>query len=344
MDDILDQAPQELQQESHQEQQQAAVHPRRRLGRGLDALLGSSGGGENSAEDDADPPRERYEPDPPEVPVDRIERNPFQPRVDFDSATLEELSFSIAQKGVLQPVLVRRQGRGYQLIAGERRLQAAKIAGLTTIPVRILTMEDRDVAEAALEENLQRDDLNAIEKALAFQACLERFGGTIEELASRLSMQRATISNFLRLLELPEPVRAAVRRNGITSGHARALLPLQFDADAQWTLCERIQNESLTVRRTEEEVRAILEAREANDPRIDEPADTVPFDATAAEGEKPSAAALTNHVKSLAEQLTSALGAKVEIRLKGKERGKVVVHFASNDQFERIVKQLRPAA
>lgn len=343
MDDILEQAPQEVAQESAPEQQQD-FQPRRRLGRGLDALLGSKGGGDSHPLDDDDPPRERFEPDPPEVPVDRIERNPFQPRVDFDAATMEELSESIGQKGVLQPILVRRHGSGYQLIAGERRLQAAKKAGLTTIPVRILTLEDREVAEAALEENLQRDDLNAIEKALAFQACLERFGGTIEELATRVSMQRATISNFLRLLELPERVREAVRANRISSGHARALLPLQSDADVQWSICERIRSESLTVRQTEVEVRAILDAREAeNDPSIDAPAETLPFDPAATSAQSP-ATSPTNHVKSLAEQLTSALGTKVEIRLQGKERGRVVVHFTSNDQFERIVNQLRPAA
>ncbi|MEX0700750.1 MAG: ParB/RepB/Spo0J family partition protein [Planctomycetales bacterium] len=323
--------------DNHPEEQ--PQQPRRRLGRGLDALLG--GGNGPPAADGS--PHDRSEPDPLEVPIDRIERNPFQPRIDFDPATLEELSYSVAQRGVLQPLLVRRHANGYQLIAGERRLQAAKHAGLATVPVRILAMEDREVAEAALEENLQRDDLNAIEKALAFQQCLERFGGTIEELANRLSMQRATISNFLRLLELPDEVKEALRRNGISPGHARALLALHFDAAAQWTMCQRIQHAGLSVRQTEDEVRHIIDAcANYEDPRVDGPAETVPF--AEAGAAQPAGAALTNHLRSLAEQLTSALGAKVEFQLKGKERGRVVIHFASNDQFERIVKRLRPAA
>lgn len=340
MDDILEQAPDgSPEAQAHDQLPQEPLQPRRRLGRGLDALLG--GGGEAPL---AEEPLQRLdEPDPLDVPIDRIDRNPFQPRVDFDPETLEELSQSIAQRGVMQPVLVRRHGSGYQLIAGERRLQAARKAGLTTIPVRILAMEDRDVAEAALEENLQRDDLNAIERALAFQSCLERFGGTIEELASRLSMRRSTISNFLRLLELPEPVREAVRHGRISPGHARALLPLQFDAGLQESLCAGIEKGNLTVRQTEDRVREILNSREGEvDPRIDEPADTLSLEDAARQ--RAQNEPLTNHLKSLADQLSQALEAKVEFKLRGKERGRVVIHFDSNDQFERIVKRLRPAA
>ncbi|MCB1632909.1 MAG: ParB/RepB/Spo0J family partition protein, partial [Pseudomonadales bacterium] len=179
---------------------------KRRLGRGLNALLGSAGDAANSA-DDRPVLRIAAPPGSDEIALELIERNPFQPRREFEQSSIDELTDSIRKHGVLQPLLVRQKPNGeagYQLIAGERRWRAAQQAGLESIPCRVIDCEDRSVSEAALEENLKRQDLNVIEKAQAFKDYLDRFGGTIEELARQLSMNRATVSNMMRLLELPE--------------------------------------------------------------------------------------------------------------------------------------------
>jgi len=289
----------------------------------MSALLGGG-----SAEPCPETPQAK--PDPSQIHIGSIERNPFQPRQDFEEETLHELAESIKQHGILQPLLVRPHDGQYQLIAGERRWLAAKLAGLENVPCRVLELDDRQVCEAAIEENLKRKDLNVLEKAQAFQDYLDRFGSSIEKLAKQLSMNRSTVSNSLRLLELPDFVKQSLRADKITNGHARALLSL---AEAeQVALCRRIQSELLSVRNTEKEVRAILQGR---------PRAGVPFPI---KGEKPEAATVTNHVLSVQEQLREHLGAKVEIRVSGKESGKIVIRFHSNDEFERIIRQLRRAA
>ena len=308
---------------------------KRRLGRGLTALLGS--GGDAPAVE----PRVLAE-EPPsvqsaneseaanssdEIAVEMIERNPFQPRTEFEEEALLELAESIRQHGVLQPLLVRIADDGYQLIAGERRWLAAQKAGLETVPCRVLDLPDQEVSEVAIEENLKRKDLNALEKAAAFQEYLKRFDATIEELAKRLSMNRSTVSNILRLLELPEAVKDAVWADKISAGHARALLPLNEDQQSE--LCKRIQSEGLSVRKTEEAVRGILQPA-ANEASPVAPGKTAP--------------AVSNHVVSLQNQLREMLGMKVEIRLRNKDAGKVIMHFESNDDFERLFKSLREAA
>jgi ParB family chromosome partitioning protein len=299
---------------------------RRRLGRGLNALLGTApmgGSDEPSAGDQT------------EISVELIERNPFQPRQDFDQTALNELVDSIRQHGVLQPILVRPAGDGYQLIAGERRLIAAKKAGLHQVPCRVLNLTDQQVSEVALEENLKRQDLNVLEKAIAFQDYLKRFGCTIEDLARRLSFERSTVSNMLRLLELPEAVKSDLRSDKISAGHARALLALKSE-DARVDLSRRIQKESLSVRKTEEAVRESLAPKDA---------DVVPFPgnedlAPATTGNR------TSHIAGLQSQLRDWLGANVEIKLSGKskDKGKIVIDFGSNDDFERIVGKLQRAA
>lgn len=310
---------------------------RRRLGRGLSALLG--GGDEGSAvggealerqiEASAD------KPDPNLISVELIDRNPFQPRKDFDDETLKELTDSIRQHGVLQPILVRPHGSEYQLIAGERRWLAAKQAGLEMIPCRVLELEDQSVFEVAIEENLKRKDLNVLEKAQAFQDYIARFGSTIDQLAKKLSLNRSTVSNFLRLLELPDNVKKALRADKITNGHARALLPLP--EEQQVALCRKIQSEQLSVRKVEEMVREILQTPEETA--------TIPFptDGSAPPADQP-AEGTTNHVLSLQEQLRDHFGVKVEIKVKGKDAGKIILHFTNNDEFERIVRQIRRAA
>jgi ParB family transcriptional regulator, chromosome partitioning protein len=304
---------------------QGTLEPsRRRLGRGLNALLGTGGFGE---------PAIAGEHDQSAVHVDLIDRNPFQPRKDFDPDALNELVESIRQHGVLQPLLVRPFGDAYQLIAGERRLVAAKRAGLEQVPCRVLELSDQQMCEVSLEENLKRQDLNVLEKAAAFQDYLGRFSCSIEELARRLSLDRSTVSNMLRLLDLCEPVKDELRASKITAGHARALLSLP-EAE-QVSLSQKIQAENWSVRKTEEAVRNLQNG-----------GDTIPFpgaDGTPKDT-KSRKAALTAHLMSLQDQLRDWLGSKVEIKLKGKEAGRIMIEFGSNDEFERIVGQLRRVA
>ena len=307
------------------------VQIRRRLGRGLNALLGddvaatdmpiSTGSGE--------PPAPHGE--LRQIPVNAIERNPYQPRTEFEASSHRELSDSIQQHGVLQPLLVRAlPNGGWQLIAGERRLMAAKQAGLATVPCRVLELEEQQVCEVALEENLKRKDLNVLEKAQAFANYLQQFGRTIEELSKQLSLDRSTVSNLLRLLDLAEPVKQSLRSEKISGGHARTLLSLP--TEQQIALCQRIESESLSVRATEAAVRELLAASRSS-------AETVAFDPQ--HKAKPTA---TQHVLSLQGQLRDLLGVPVEIKLRGKESGQIVITFGSNDDFERVLRVLRRAA
>ena len=310
---------------------------KRRLGRGLSALLGGG-------MDDSENPRPATIPmhsasAPPapasdEISLELIDRNPFQPRRDFDPAAIDELADSIRKHGLLQPLLVRaRQDgeAGYQLIAGERRWRAAQQVGMETVPCRVIEFGDRQASEAALEENLKREDLNVLEKARAFKDYLDRFGGTIEELARQLSMSRANVSNMMRMLELPESVQKLLREDKITGGHAKAILPLS--EAQQFELAKQIELEQLSVRRTEEIVREMLKAG-----TMALPTDA---DAAASTSEKP---AMSNHVLSLQQSLRDMLGAKIDIKQKKNDSGQIVIHFGSNDDFERIVGHLRKAS
>lgn len=307
------------------------VQIRRRLGRGLNALLGddivatdmpvSTGNGEPAVQQG----------ELRQIPVNAIERNPYQPRTEFEASSLRELSDSIQQHGVLQPLLVRALSNGgWQLIAGERRLMAARQAGLATVPCRVLALEEQQVCEVALEENLKRKDLNVLEKAQAFANYLQQFGRTIEELSKQLSLDRSTVSNLLRLLDLAEPVKDSLRADKISGGHARALLSLPVEK--QIALCQRIESESLSVRATESAVRELLAESKSS------PA-TVAFDPQ--HKTKPTA---TQHVLSLQGQLRDLLGVPVEIKLRGKESGQILITFGSNDDFERVLRVLRRAA
>lgn len=304
---------------------QLPQEPRRRLGRGLSALLGSTAGADL-------PEGASVAGDQSEIHIELIERNPFQPRKDFDQAAINELVDSIRVHGVLQPLLVRQAGDGYQLIAGERRLISAKKAGLQSVPCRVLQLDDQQVSEVALEENLKRQDLNVLEKAIAFDDYIKRYQCPIEELAKRLSLDRSTVSNMLRLLELPEAIKDDLRTNRISAGHARSLLPL-CEAD-QLELAKRIQRESLSVRKTEEAVRAIQQANEADA--------IVQFPGV--ESGNGRGKPLSNHLLSIQDQLRDLLQAKVEIKLKGKDAGRITIDFANNDEFERLLVRLRSAA
>jgi len=315
------------------EPQDDTLTPMRRLGRGLNALLGS--------EDEEGGPVARTDAsvESNHIHVELIDRNPFQPRKDFGEEEIAELAVSIKRHGVLQPLLVRPADGQYQLIAGERRLIASKKAGLETVPCRVLEVEDRLVCEVAIEENLKRKDLNVLEKAEAFKDYIDRFGSTIEELAQNLGLNRSTVSNYIRLLDLAEPVKAAVRKDELSNGHAKALLSL--DAEQQTAMAKQIAKEGLSVRATEKAVRELqgrAETPSEGEAQADNP-DVLPMN--------PEGAAdphMTSHVQSIADQLRDIFGTKVEVKLRGKDAGKIMIDFNSTEEFERIVGHLRSAA
>ena len=290
---------------------------RRRLGRGLEALLGREEGG--------------FEPGSFEtaelvpIAVTQIDPNPFQPRRQFDPSEIASLADSLRQHGMLQPVLVRAVGPRYQLIAGERRLRASIEAQLHEIPARVLDLDDRRVFELAMVENLQREDLNAIDKATAFRDYLARYGGTQDELAGRLGLDRSTISNLIRLLELPEAILDAVRANQISQGHARALLGLD-DAESRLAALRRVVAEHLSVRQTEALVSTGVPT--PSRPRVrKDPAH--PPDAKAA------------HLLDLEQALHRQLGTTVLIKAKSPERGQIIIDYHSQDELDRVARVFR---
>lgn len=210
------------------------------LGRGLEAILGDIDNDYFSSSAF------------PLIPVDQIESNPFQPRTDFDEEALNDLADSIKHLGIIQPITVRKIGENkYQLISGERRLRAAKLANLNEIPAFVKDADDDTLLELALVENIQRQDLNAIEIANSYQKLLEEFNLTQEELSSRVGKNRATISNYLRILNLPPAIQAAIRYEKITMGHARALASIDDDEDLM-SVFKKTIDEGLSVRKVEE--------------------------------------------------------------------------------------------
>jgi ParB family chromosome partitioning protein len=251
--------------------------------------------------------------------VAAIAPNPRQPRTDFADETLEALARSIQEVGVLQPVIVRRVDEGYALVAGERRLRAAKMAGLATIPAVIRESDDADSLREALIENLHREDLAALELAEAFQELLEDLGATQEELAQRLGVSRPHVTNTIRLLQLPAEVQRLLAEGKLSAGHARALLSLP-DAEGQVTLALRAAAEDLSVREVEDLVRrysepSVKRARAGHTP---------PGEATFGEAE---------------EILSEQLQTRVRIQM-GKRRGKIIVEFGSSEDLDRIVSEI----
>ncbi len=285
---------------------------KRRLGRGLEALLGREDGGLEASSLDA---HELIQ-----ITVDQIDPNPFQPRRSFNPEEIASLADSLRQHGMLQPVLVRAIGDRYQLIAGERRLRASIEAQLHEVPARILMLDDQRVFEIAMVENLQREDLNAIDKASAFRQYLSRYGGTQEELAGRLGVDRSTVSNLIRLLDLPGEVLDAVRVSEISQGHARALLGLP-NADSQLAACKTIIAQHLSVRQTEALV--VTGAPSPSRPRIRK-------DAAHNQDARPP------HVIHLEELLVQSLGTPVLIRSKNRQRGQIIIDYQSREEFDRL--------
>ncbi|HCS54174.1 MAG TPA: chromosome partitioning protein ParB [Planctomycetaceae bacterium] len=305
---------------------QQQVVPKRRLGRGLDALLGGGGPSNEPFQNSDSAPTVSEAGIITNLPLDRIQRNPKQPRKHFEKSDLDELASSVGKHGILQPVLVREYGENYELIAGERRWLAARQAGLQNIPCRVVDVIDKIACEFSFEENLKRKDLNDLEKAQAFRDYIDHFESSVEELGKQLSMSRSAVSNTLRLLDLPVPIKNALQEQKLTAGHARAILSLK-DEQQQLDLSDRIQKEQLSVRKAEAAVKELLGKP-----------DTVPMTKPEDKPEKPE---LTNHLKSIEEQLRNSFGVKVELKLKTADSGQVVLHFANQNDFERILESLQ---
>jgi ParB family chromosome partitioning protein len=262
---------------------------------------------------------------PSRLPLREIESNPFQPRQDFDDDEIQALCDSMRAHGLLQAVVVRRFGDHYQLVAGERRLRAAAKAGWADVPVQVVEADDRLAAELAIVENMQRKDLGPLEKAASFQRYLEQYGCTQEELAARLKLDRSTIANLIRLLELPPTVQEALRQGKITQGHARALLPLG-DEREQILFCRQIQEQGLSVRDTESLVQQSIEK-----------ADVEPLSVAGQVGEKPRSRRPTSqHVAGLEQQFRAALGSRVKLTHNARGKGKLTIFFGNHEEFERI--------
>jgi ParB family transcriptional regulator, chromosome partitioning protein len=256
-----------------------------------------------------------------EIPVGAIAPNPRQPRTAFDDDTIDALARSIREVGVLQPVVVRRTDEGgYALVAGERRLRAAKVAGLATIPAVIRESDDAESLREALIENLHREDLAPLELAEAFQELLEDLGATQDELAERLGVSRPHVTNTIRLLQLPAEIQQLLAEGKLSAGHARALLALP-DSEAQVALALRAAAEQLSVRQIEDLVRRYSEVPSREPPK---PTRTATPDASVAEAE---------------EILSEQLQTRVRIQM-GKRRGKIVVEFGSGDDLDRIISEI----
>lgn len=296
-----------------------------RLGRGLDALLG---GGESAAAPGADGSRL-------EAPLATIEKSPFQPRKNFDDDEIKSLCESIKTHGVLQPLLVRQVGERYQLIAGERRLRAAEAAGLRAVPISIVDFNDQQSYEAALVENIQRADLNPIEKAIGFRDYLHNYQMTHEQLAARLGLGRTTITNLVALLDLPDVVQTAIRNESISLGHAKALKSAT-DAAQQIAVCKEIITMGLSVNGTTAYIKQLQEG-----PEVAEVEKQEKEPSGGGGGGTKAPPVKTAHVASIEDELRQKLGMKVDVQVKGKDKGRLIFAFESNDDFERLIEVLR---
>ena len=280
------------------------------LGKGLDTLIPAGVVVGTKAEKNGD---EVHTPDT-YVKITKVEPNRKQPRKTFDEDDLQELSDSIKEKGVLFPILVVNRGEYYEIVAGERRWRAAKLAGLKEVPVIIRDYTDQEIAEISLIENIQRTDLNEIEKAQAYKSLLDEYGLKQDELAERLSKSRTAITNTMRLLKLAEPVQQMIITDMISAGHARTLLAIE-NPDEQYNLAQRVFDEKLSVREIEKLVRDI------NKPKIQKK-----------KSEKQSAL-----YKDIEEKLKSALGTKVTITAKDDNKGKLEIEYYSKDDLQKIM-------
>lgn len=315
--------------------------PKGGLGRGLNSLIPSGAQGQGQAQEQgqeaqAGTPVQREIPGIADTqpdgaateqghagllyaPVDSISPNPHQPRGVFNEANLEELASSIREHGVLQPLVVTQMGAGrYNLIAGERRWRASRLAGLDSVPVIVKEATSREMLELALVENLQRADLNPLEEAAAYRSLIDDFDLKQEEVAVRVGRSRGAVTNSLRLLRLPPAIQEALASGAISEGHARAILQVP-DAENQLILAERIVSEGLNVRQAEAYARRLSEQAEAGE------------EEAATDEEAP----LYDHLRHLEDQFRNALGTKVQLS-KSRRGGRLVIYFYSDEELERI--------
>jgi ParB family chromosome partitioning protein len=281
-------------------------------GRGLDALIDTSDvhtqGSSNLNE----------------IEISLIEPNPNQPRREFDQEALQELANSIREIGIIQPITLRQIDNGkYQIIAGERRWRASQLAGLKTIPAYIRTVEDEGVMEMALVENIQREDLNAIEVALAYQHLAETTGMTQEKISKRVGKSRAAVTNFMRLLKLPAQVQMALKNHEIDMGHARALLAIDSPS-TQIKLFKEIQKQQYSVRKVEEMVQAIKNGE----------------DVKTVKGKVVAKSQLPEEFNVLKERLAQFFQTKVQMTCSSKGKGKISIPFNNEEELERIMNTL----
>ncbi|HPF64380.1 ParB/RepB/Spo0J family partition protein [Lentimicrobium sp.] len=254
------------------------------------------------------------------LPLSQIEANPFQPREDFDQEALSELAASIKEQGIIQPITVRKMGYDkYQLISGERRLKASRLAGLDEIPCYIRIANDQQMLEMALVENIQRESLNALEIAISYQRLIEECELTQEELSQRVGKNRTTVTNYIRLLKLPAELQVAIRDNKISMGHARALINID-DEQTQVAILKNIITKDLSVREVEEIVRN-LNKQPAS--RKEAPARELP-----------------REIEAIRENIAGKLDTKVNVSLNQKGKGNIVISFNSQKQLERILAEL----
>ncbi|MDY3068447.1 MAG: ParB/RepB/Spo0J family partition protein [Parabacteroides sp.] len=284
------------------------------LGRGLDALITmddlKTGGSSSICE----------------IELSKIQPNPEQPRSAFDEAALDELAVSIKALGVIQPITVRETGNDqYMIISGERRYRASLKAGLTQIPAYVKTAADENVVEMALIENIQREDLNAIEIALAYQKLIENYGLTQEQLSERVGKKRTTIANYVRLLKLPAEIQMGLKDRKIDMGHARALISVE-DPEVQIALYEQILSEGLSVRNVEELVKYVVAGGKLEDKK--------------AEKQKADKAALPEGYDMLKEHLSSFFQTKVQLVCNNKGKGKITIPFSSEEELEKLISLL----
>jgi len=287
---------------------------KQRLGRGLSAILNS--GDIKSANDKG---AENVVGNIIEIPLKQITANPHQPRTQFDVEAIEELSESIKQLGVIQPITVRKNNNKYDLISGERRLRAAKLAGLETIPAYVRLANDQEMLEMALVENIQREDLDPIEIALSFQAMIDQLNLTQDEMSKRVGKKRSTITNYLRLLRLDPIIQTGIRDGFISMGHGRALINIE-DNKMQLDFYEKIVKDSLSVRQTEDLVKKFREGKILSI--------------------KPGKKVVPEKIKNLEKELTKALGQKIKISVNETGSGKIAINFNSEEELEEIKKRL----
>lgn len=293
------------------------IHGKKKaLGRGLSALLDHPGSASNSQEISGNYDLGAVT----QIKVEQIEANPFQPRKYFRETELAELALSIQQQGIIQPLTLRKLGHEkYQLIAGERRWKASKIAGLTEVPAYIRVANDEQMLEMALVENIQREDLNPLEIAFSFQRLLEECKFRQEDLSQKLGKDRSTISNYIRLLKLPTEIQIAVRDNLISMGHARAIVNVE-DEKEQLLILQQILEQKLSVRQVEETVRELNQTKSSKEKR------------------KVTLLPKFDDAKNI---LHTILESKVELKVNDKGAGSIIIPFKSEEDFDRIFTKLK---